>query len=76
MTHWIFNADTKEAEVVKEVLHDYALGTGQLINLAKCSIMFDAASSPVVIDSIRNILHIEKDSFEDRYLGLKSSKTT
>lgn len=36
-----FKATAEQAGVVSEVLHTYATGTGQLINPAKCSIMFN-----------------------------------
>ncbi|EEC68215.1 hypothetical protein OsI_36204 [Oryza sativa Indica Group] len=54
---------------VKNVLNTYANGTGQLINPGKCSIMFGEASPPVVQETIKGILQIEKDSFEEKYLS-------
>ena len=64
-----FKAEVRQAEVVNEVLLCYARGTGQLVNQVKSSIMFGAASPSWQNLAIRNTLRIEKDKFEDKYLG-------
>lgn len=64
-----FKAEQQQAMAVKNVLNTYAKGTGQLINPGKCSIMFGEASPPVVQETIKGILQIEKDSFEEKYLS-------
>lgn len=64
-----FKANNDQARVTKEVLHDYALGTGQLINLAKCSMLFSSATPAEVQNSISNTLQLTNVSFENKYLG-------
>lgn len=64
-----FKANQQQAIAVNDILATYAAGTGQLINPAKCSIMFGEASPSSVRDEIKNALHVEKDDFEERYLG-------
>lgn len=64
-----FKAVNEQALAVREVLADYASSTGQLINLAKCSIMFGDVSSAERKQSIKQILQISSDGFEDKYLG-------
>lgn len=64
-----FKANQAQAAMVKDVLNTYAQGTGQLINLAKCSILCDDASSLEITKVIKQILQIEKSNFEDKYLG-------
>lgn len=64
-----FKANNQRAEVVKQVLEDYAQSTGQLINPAKCSVMFGPSSSAQICDSIRDILQIAQNNFDDKYLG-------
>lgn len=68
-TLMFFKAEQQQAMAVKNVLNTYAKGTGQLINPGKCSIMFGEASPPVVQETIKGILQIEKDSFEEKYLS-------
>ena len=64
-----FKANNNQARVVKEVLQDYALGTGQLINPTKCSMLFSTATPVEVQNSISNTLQLVNASLEDKYLG-------
>lgn len=64
-----FKANRLQARVIHGILGDYAAATGQLINPAKCSIMFGDVSPTEIKDDIRNILQIGSNAFEDRYLG-------
>jgi hypothetical protein len=59
-----------DALVVKSTLDTYAASTGQLINPEKCSILFSNSYLPGVQVGIRNILHVEKQVLEAKYLGL------
>lgn len=59
---------------VKVILNTYAKGTGELINPEKCSIMFGEASPPEVQETIKGILQIENNSFEEKYLGFPTTE--
>jgi hypothetical protein len=61
--------DVQEARI-KHVLDVYASSTGQLINPAKCSIMFGTACPPDRKLQVRNILQVIQETFETKYLGL------
>ena len=65
-----FKADCGQAQRVKHVIDNYAAATGQLINPSKCSIFFSPQCDGNVQDDIRNILQVQRDNFEDKYLGL------
>ncbi|EAZ45614.1 hypothetical protein OsJ_30281 [Oryza sativa Japonica Group] len=64
-----FKADNGQANVIREVLDDYAVGTGQFINLAKCSMLIDDITPASVHAEIRSTLQIVGNGFEDKYLG-------
>lgn len=64
-----FKSDNQQAKVIKETLSTYAAATGQLINPAKCSILFGSSSTSAVCDAIKHTLQIVNSSFEDKYLG-------
>jgi hypothetical protein len=55
---------------VKRILDTFATCTWQLINQAKCSILFSATCPHGTQDSIRSTLRVEQDQFEAKYLGL------
>jgi hypothetical protein len=55
---------------VSEIIDAYAAATGQLINRAKCSILFGPKCPQVTCDEVRKILQVQADPFEDKYLGL------
>ncbi|RLN03687.1 hypothetical protein C2845_PM13G08440 [Panicum miliaceum] len=65
-----FKANTEQAHVVKEILDTYERCTGQLINPAKCSIMFNAKGQLEVQQQVKQILGVELSTFEAKYLGL------
>lgn len=78
MSHLLFADDTllffktnvEHAHVVKAVLDTYARCTGQLINPAKCSIMFNEKGNQNVQVQVKQVLGVEMASFEPKYLGL------
>jgi hypothetical protein len=57
-------------QYVSTVIDDFATATGQLINRSKCSIMFGPGCPQEVCDSVRQILQVQQEVFEDKYLGL------
>ena len=65
-----FRASSEQATIVKGVLNTYAEAMGQLINPAKCSILF-ADNCPVTTSNeVKNILGVAQEVFEPKYLGL------
>jgi hypothetical protein len=69
-----FKAESGQAERVKHVIEMYASSTGQLINPSKCFVRFSSLCPEAMQDSIRDILEIQRESFEDKYLGLPTQK--
>lgn len=65
-----FLANGEEAERVKHALDVYATGTGQLINPSKCSILFSASCPAENQVIVRDVLQVEQQAFESKYLGL------
>jgi hypothetical protein len=65
-----FRATEMEAHRIKNSLNIYAAGTGQLLNPAKCSITFSVACPDDDQEAIRGILQVQREEFEDKYLGL------
>jgi hypothetical protein len=63
-------ADGGQAERVKHIIDMYAQSTGQLINPTKCSIYFSKSCSEDTQEVVRSTLHIQREQFEDKYLGL------
>lgn len=64
-----FRANGQEAAQVKEALSTYARATGQLINPAKCSIMFSPKCSQANKQEVMHNLDVVNMSFEEKYLG-------
>jgi hypothetical protein len=69
-TMLFFRATEEQAIRVKDVLEVYEKGTGQLINPAKCSIMFSTVCTQEAQDMVRTTLQVVQRAFEDKYLGL------
>jgi hypothetical protein len=65
-----FKANQDQAGRVKGVIDAYAAATGQLINESKCSILFSTGCSEGVQEVVRGVLEVQKNEFEDKYLGL------
>jgi len=65
-----FKANVEQASVVKQALDLFAGCTGQLINPAKCSIMFNEHGDTMEQDQVKHILEVQLSSFETKYLGL------
>lgn len=69
-----FKASQQQAGIVKEILETYAKGTGQLINSSKCSIMFNEKVQTSENEEVKNVLEIEREVFEPKYLGLPTPR--
>jgi len=65
-----FKANVEQAYVVKQALDLFAGCTGQLINLAKCSIMFNEHGDTMQQEQVKRVLDVQLSSFETKYLGL------
>ncbi|KAK1644334.1 hypothetical protein QYE76_062139 [Lolium multiflorum] len=65
-----FKANQEQAEEVLQILDTFAMATGQLINRAKCSVMFGDSCPEERKIAIRAALQVREDAFEDKYLGL------
>jgi hypothetical protein len=65
-----FKAEVGEANRVNEVIKKYAMSTGQLVNASKCSIQFTKKCPVMMQLRISEALNIQKEGFEDKYLGL------
>ncbi|XP_073351694.1 uncharacterized protein [Aegilops tauschii subsp. strangulata] len=63
-------ADSHQANGVRSIITTYEGATGQLINPAKCSIMFGRACSENDQNSVRAELQVQLSTFEEKYLGL------
>jgi hypothetical protein len=65
-----FEGTTQQATVVKSILDQYERGTGQLVSLGKCSILYGNRCQDNVQAEIQDILRYETVAFEEKYLGL------
>lgn len=69
-----FKVMAQPAEIVRDILATYAKGTGQMINPAKCSIMFNTTEQRDEQTQVKSVLGIEREVFEAKYLGLPTPK--
>jgi hypothetical protein len=82
ISHLLFADDTllfskascNQAVRVKAVINSYAEVTGQLINPSKYSIMFSPNCGEEIQDGVRDVLSIQHDPFDDKYLGFPTSE--
>jgi hypothetical protein len=65
-----FKANGDQVNRVKHVIDTYASATGQLINHAKCSILFSSNCPMEVQGEVRAALSVQEAQFEEKYLGL------
>jgi hypothetical protein len=65
-----FQANTKQAGVIKAAMGIFEVGSGQLVNPSKCSILFSEACNQQTQDDIKAILEVQHSTFEEKYLGL------
>ncbi|KAM0834186.1 hypothetical protein ACQ4PT_063778 [Festuca glaucescens] len=65
-----FRAEEGEASRVRQVIENYAASTGQLVNDSKCSIQFSKRCPMELQLRVSEVLNIQKEGFEDKYLGL------
>jgi hypothetical protein len=65
-----FKANQEQAEEVLQILDMFAKATGQLINRAKCSVIFCDSCPEERKIAVKAALQVQEDAFEDKYLGL------
>jgi hypothetical protein len=65
-----FEGNVQQTEVVKSILDRYEKGTGQLVSLGKCSILFGDKCSAETQQEIQGMLKYETLCFEEKCLGL------
>jgi hypothetical protein len=78
ISHLLFADDTllfmevkeEQADIINSVLRQYEHGTGQLINLAKCSIMFGKNCESADKERVKEILRVAHIAEDEKYLGL------
>jgi hypothetical protein len=78
VSHLLFADDTllffkvtpQQARHVSRIIDTYAEATGQLVNHAKCSILFGPRCPQAICAEVSQILQIQASEFEDKYLGL------
>jgi hypothetical protein len=63
-------ASEEQARVIHDVLRRYEIGTGQLINPSKCSVMFGADCQMENQEKVMAILKAGNIAKEEKYLGL------
>jgi hypothetical protein len=65
-----FEGTVDQGLVIKSILDKYERGTGQLVSLGKCSILYGDKCSPEVQLELKGILKYDTVCFEEKYLGL------
>jgi hypothetical protein len=69
-TMLFFKATQEQALRIHQTIDTYAEATGQLINRAKCSISFSEKCPVQVQEQVKNVLHVQADGMQEKYLGL------
>jgi hypothetical protein len=64
-----FKAEREQAKLVKEAISMFENGSGQLLSVNKCSLLFSENCPDVIQEEVRQVLQVTRESFEDRYLG-------
>jgi hypothetical protein len=70
MTLLFLEASEEQAPLVHAALRRYERCTSQLINPAKCSMMFGVNCPETNQQRVKNILNVENTTAEEKYLGL------
>ena len=65
-----FKAESEQALRIQHVINTYTQGTGQLVNVDKCSLMFGKICPSAIQEEVKAVLHITQVEFETKYLGL------
>jgi hypothetical protein len=65
-----FQAFVEQADIIQKVIARFESGTGQLVNPAKCAMMFGNKCSTLNKAKVLEVLHVTEPVEEGRYLGL------
>jgi hypothetical protein len=65
-----FQENAQQAEVIKSAICTFGKGLGQLLSANKCSLLFRDNCLETSQKMVREILEVERETFEDKYLGL------
>jgi hypothetical protein len=65
-----FEANRNQAMIIKQAITDFEKGSGQLLSANKCSVLFNEQCPDASQQQVRHILEIQREEFEDKYLGL------
>jgi hypothetical protein len=65
-----FRANAKHTDVIKTLMSDFEKGTSQLLSPSKCFLLVREGIEANRVISLRNILGVQKEEFEAKYLGL------
>jgi hypothetical protein len=68
----LFKAETEIAGKVQDVLDLYCRASGQQINRDKSSIFFSKRCPGTVKEEVKNILHVQSETLNEKYLGMPS----
>jgi hypothetical protein len=63
-------ASDRGATRLRDLLQTYQEGSGQMVNLAKSAIFFSGKCENTTRDSVKQILEIDNETLEEKYLGL------
>lgn len=69
-TMFFLNTDESSCSALMDILHQYELASGQLINSSKSSISFSAKTPHAIRQRVKSHLGIEKEGGTGKYLGL------
>ncbi|XP_071683352.1 uncharacterized protein [Lolium perenne] len=64
-----FRANPDQATVIKNAISVFEKGSGQLLSVNKCSLLFSENCPEANQQAVRQIMEVVCDTFEDRYLG-------
>jgi hypothetical protein len=61
-----FEANTEQAGVIKEAIGIFEVGSGQVVNQSKCSVLFSEACTQQTQNDIKAILEVDHNTFEEK----------
>lgn len=65
-----FKGEEEQGRVVQRIISMYERCTGQMVSHSKCSMMFGSGCSSEAKKELLQIMNIQKEALEERYLGL------
>jgi hypothetical protein len=65
-----FKASEDQARIVNVIVTSFEKGTGQIVNPAKCSMVFGSKCPDQERKNVLEILHVSNRKWKEKYLGL------